>query len=126
MKVLQMISSAYRATFEEQDDTVLWLTQAMKNAGGEFDVLLTGNAVNYAVRGQDASGLSFGGWKQTQPPRIEDDLARMTTKGIAVYALADDLVERGLSDVTLVPGVRRIQRGDIARLMNGYDQVWRW
>lgn len=126
MKVLQMISSAYRATFEEQDDTVLWLTQAMKNAGGELDVLLTGNAVNYAVRGQDASGLSFGGWKQTQPPRIEDDLARMTTKGIAVYALADDLVERGLSDVTLVPGVRRIQRGDIARLMNGYDQVWRW
>jgi sulfur transfer complex TusBCD TusB component (DsrH family) len=121
-----MISSAYRATFEEQDDTVLWLTQAMKNAGGEFDVLLTGNAVNYAVRGQDASGLSFGGWKQTQPPRIEDDLARMTTKGIAVYALADDLVERGLSDVTLVSGVRRIQRGDIARLMNGYDQVWRW
>lgn len=126
MKVLQMISSAYRATFEEQDDTVLWLTQAMKNAGGEFDVLLTGNAVNYAVRGQDASGLSFGGWKQTQPPRIEDDLARMTTKGIAVYALADDLVARGLSDVTLVPGVRRIQRGDIARLMNGYDQVWQW
>ena len=126
MKVLQMISSAYRATFEEQDDTVLWLTQAMKNAGGELDVFLTGNAVNYAVRGQDASGLSFGGWKQTQPPRIEDDLARMTTKGIAVYALADDLVERGLSDVTLVPGVRRIQRGDIARLMNGYDQVWRW
>lgn len=126
MKVLQVISSAYRATFEEQDDTVLWLTQAMKNAGGELDVLLTGNAVNYAVRGQDASGLSFGGWKQTQPPRIEDDLARMTTKGIAVYALADDLVERGLSDVTLVSGVRRIQRGDIARLMNGYDQVWRW
>lgn len=126
MKVLQMISSAYRATFEEQDDTVLWLTQAMKNAGGELDVLLTGNAVNYAVRGQDASGLSFGGWKQTQPPRIEDDLARMTTKGIAVYALADDLVERGLSDAALVPGVRRIQRGDIARLMNGYDQVWRW
>lgn len=126
MKVLQVISSAYRATFEEQDDTVLWLTQAMKNAGGALDVLLTGNAVNYAVRGQDASGLSFGSWKQTQPPRIEDDLARMTTKGIAVYALADDLVERGLSDVTLVPGVRRIQRGDIARLMNGYDQVWRW
>lgn len=126
MKVLQMISSAYRTTFEEQDDTVLWLTQAMKNAGGELDVLLTGNAVNYAVRGQDASGLSFGGWKQTQPPQIEDDLVRMTTKGIAVYALAEDLVARGLSDVTLVSGVRRIQRGDIARLMNGYDQVWQW
>lgn len=126
MKVLQVISSAYRATFEEQDDTVLWLTQAMKNAGGDLDVLLTGNAVNYAITGQDASGLQFGAWKQTQPPRIEDDLKRMISKGIAVFALADDLADRGLSDGAIVAGVTRVQRGDVARLMRDYDQIWRW
>lgn len=126
MKVLQMVSSAYRATIEEQDDTVLWLTQAMKNAGGDLDILLTGNAVNYAIAGQDSSGLSFGEWKQTQPPRIEDDLARIMGKGIAVFAIADDLAERGLSDCAMVTGARRVSRGDVARLMDGYDQVWRW
>lgn len=126
MKVLQVLTSAYRATIEEQDDTILWITQAMKNAGGELDVLLTGNAVNYAIAGQDSSGLAFGDWRQTQPPRIEDDLARMIAKGIAVYAIGDDMVERGLADCAIVAGVKRVQRGDVPRLMNAYDRVWRW
>lgn len=126
MKVLQVVSSAYRATFEEQDDTILWLTQAMKNAGGELDVLLSGNSVNYAVVGQDASGLQLGAWTQTQPPRIEEDLRRMIAKGISVFAVADDLADRGLAEAALVDGVRRLSRSDIARLMDGYDHVWRW
>lgn len=126
MKVLQIVSTAYRATIEEQDDTILWLTQAMKGAGGEFDVLLTGNAVNYAVRGQDASGLAFGEWRQTQPPQIEEDVARMIAKGVPVYVLADDLVDRGLMDCALVKGVVRIGRNDAAKLMNTCDRVWRW
>lgn len=126
MKVLQIVSTAYRATIEEQDDTILWLTQAMKGAGGELDVLLTGNAVNYAVQGQDASGLAFGEWRQTQPPQIEEDVARMIAKGVPVYVLADDLVDRGLMDCALVKGVVRIGRGDVAKLMNTCDRVWRW
>jgi sulfur transfer complex TusBCD TusB component (DsrH family) len=126
MKVLQIVSTAYRATLEEQDDTILWLTQAMKGAGGDFTVLLTGNAVNYALQGQDASGLTFGQWRQTEPPRIEDDLTRMIAKGIPVYAAADDLADRGMTDCTLVKGVIRIGRPDVARLMNTFDQVWRW
>jgi sulfur transfer complex TusBCD TusB component (DsrH family) len=126
MKILQIVSTAYRATLEEQDDTILWLTQAMKGAGGDFTVLLTGNAVNYALQGQDASGLTFGSWRQTEPPRIEDDLTRMIAKGIPVYAAADDLADRGMMDCALVKGVIRIGRPDLARLMNTFDQVWRW
>ena len=126
MKVLQTVSAAYRATLEEQDDTILWLTQAMKNAGGDLDVLLTGNAVNYAIAGQDASGLSIGAWRQTQPPQIEQDLARMMSKGIKVYAVSEDVVERGLSDCAMVQGVVRIPEDEIARLIERYHQVWRW
>src|SRR5437899_8338744 len=60
---------------EEQDDTVLWLLAAMQGAGARHTVLLRGNAVNYAVAGQGAPGLTVGEWKQSQAPRIDRDVA---------------------------------------------------
>jgi len=33
MHMLQIVESAYRATLEEQDDLVLWMTHAMRSAG---------------------------------------------------------------------------------------------
>ena len=93
MKALNIVASAYRATLEEQDDTIVWLSHAMRGAGATVDLLLRGNAVNYAVRGQDARGLEFGAWKQTEPPRIERDLASLIAKGGSVYALGDDPAE---------------------------------
>ena len=126
MKVLQVIEGAYRATLEEQDDTIVWITHAMKGAGAELDVLLRGNAVNYAVKGQDASGLSFGDWTQTQPPNIEGDIAALVVKDINVFVVAEDAAERGLDNATLVEGVKSVARGGLPALLDGYDQIWHW
>lgn len=126
MKALNIIETAYRATLEEQDDTIVWLTHAMKGAGAELDVLLRGNAVNYAVKDQDASGLTFGSASQTQPPRIAQDLAGLLAKGVTVYIVADDVAERGLDRASLVEGLAPIPRAEIARLLARYDQVWHW
>ncbi len=126
MKALQIVTAAYRCNVEEQDDPVLWITQAMRGAGGDVHVLLEGDAVGYAVRGQDASGLSFGGKAQTQPVRIEDDIRRLIEKGSEVLVVEEDAAERGLERGELVVGVKGVARGNLPRLLGSFDQVWRW
>ena len=125
-RVLQIIDAPYRCTVEEQDDPAIWITHAMRGAGGEFGVLLRGSAVNYAVKGQDASGLSFGGRKQTQPMNPEHELARLMEKDVPVYVVQEDVEERGLSAGELLPGVRSINRTGIAKLFGEFDAVWHW
>lgn len=126
MKALQVVESAYRCTLEEQDDPVVWIAQAMKGAGADLDLLLRGNAVNYAVVGQDASGLAFGSKKQTQPPRLEQDLLRAMEKGLSVYVLTEDAQERGISEDKIVNGIKKVSRSELPTLFDKYEQIWHW
>jgi sulfur relay (sulfurtransferase) DsrF/TusC family protein len=125
-KVLSIVATAYRATLEEQDDTILWLSHALRGAGADLDVLLRGNAVNYALKGQDASGLAFGTWRQTQPPRIDEDVAKLVAKGAKVFVTAEDLAERGIERSDLIPAVEPVSRAAVPKLLAAYDQVWHW
>jgi hypothetical protein len=125
-KVLNIIATAYRATLEEQDDTIVWLTHALRGAGADVDVLLRGNAVNYAVAGQDASGLAFGERAQTRPPRIDGDVAALIAKGARVFLVEEDLAERGVERAELVGNVEAISRAGLPRLLAAYQHVWHW
>jgi hypothetical protein len=126
MKILNVITSAYRAVLEEQDDTILWLSQAMANAGGEIDILLRGAAVNYLLLGQDASGLAIGTWKQTCPPALTRDLDRLMASRRTVYAVADDIRARGLAGQPIVAGAVCIARDSVPKLMSDYQRVFFW
>jgi hypothetical protein len=125
-RVLNIVGTAYRATVEEQDDTVLWLTSMCNGAGLDVTVLLEGNAVNYAVRGQDASGLSFGDVELANPPTIDHDVEALLGAGVGVLYVREDAERLGLQDVALVGGVKPVTRGEVPTLMAWYDQVWRW
>src|SRR6185503_14687153 len=71
MNTLCIVESAYRATLEEQDDTILWLVRAMRGAGAQLSLLLRGNAVNYLTPGHDCSSLSIAGQKLGHPPVLD-------------------------------------------------------
>jgi sulfur relay (sulfurtransferase) DsrF/TusC family protein len=126
MKVLQIVETAYRATAEEQDDTVIWIARAMRGAGAELGVLLTGNAVNYVAADQDASGLKLGAWQQAQPPVLAQDLASLLRKDVPIYCIKEDLADRGLMEGKLLEGIVLMSREQMPRLFSEYDQVWRW
>ena len=126
MKTLSIVESAYRATIEEQDDTIVWIHGAMKGAGADLALLLRGNAVNYLVQRQDAQGLAFGDWRQTQPPRIASDLAALAAKGVEVCYVAEDVAERGIERNELINSAQPVARGAVAELIGRYDRVWYW
>jgi sulfur relay (sulfurtransferase) DsrF/TusC family protein len=126
MKILSIVDTAYRATLEEQDDTILWLNHALRNNGAEVSILLSGNAVNYAVRGQDAAGLAFGDRRVAHPPRLDEDLARLIAAKVAVFAVEEDIRERALPADRLVAGIQKLSRAGIPEAIERFDQVWRW
>ena len=126
MKTLQIISSAYRAINEEQDDTVLWITQAMAAAGGKFAVLLSGPAVNYAVASQDSTGLRMGTWEQANPVNPAHELARMISNDIDIYLVTDDIVDFGLDEQDLIEDTKRVMRSDLPIFLDRYRRVWNW
>ena len=112
---------------EEQDDTILWLLAAMQAAGGAHTVVLRGNAVNYAIAGQGAPGLTVGEWKQTQAPRMDRDVADLIeNRKIPVYVVEEDLSERGIASSELVQGVNLVSRMRLAGLFAEYDLVSHW
>src|SRR5262245_2670209 len=125
-RILSVVTCAYRATLEEQDDPILWLTRAMRTAGASVDVLLQGNAVSYGVRTQDAAGLRFGDRRQTQPPRLADDSAALMTGGAKVLYRAEDAQERGIDASELIEGLVAVEHNAVPRLFASYDLVLWW
>jgi len=126
MRVLQIIAPAYRATLEEQDDTVIWFTRALRAAGAQADVLLQCSAVNYAVKNQDARGLRLGAWDQTHPPAIAEELAALIAGGARVAAIKEDLEDRGIATRQLLADVEVLSRRSLAGLFGQYDRIWKW
>lgn len=126
MKVLQVIEQAFRATGEEQDDTILWLTRSMRGVGADLQVLLSGNAAYYAIQKNPAPALQFGDWQQTHPADIGNDIRELLASGVGISVVADDLKARGLDTQHCIDGVQEINRNQLASLYDSVDQVWQW
>jgi hypothetical protein len=124
--MLQILTTGYRGTLEEQDDPVLWLTHSLRNNGADVDVLLRGTAVNYVVRGQLVRGLGFGEWQQTQPPDLELEVRALMSKDTRFFVLADDVAARGIRRDEVIEHVGFVARSELPALLRGYQRIWQW
>lgn len=125
-KILSIAERAYHGTLEEQDDTILWLSHILKNSGADISVLLRSNAVNYAVKGQDASGVVIGGVPLSNPPKLDEDVSSLVSAGVETYAVTEDIEERGISQSEIVDGVKLIKQSELADLFEEHDSIWHW
>lgn len=126
MKVLNILSTAYRATLEEQDDTVLWLSQSLRRAGAGIDLLLRGAAASYLVAGQGVAPLAIGGRAQRNAPDIAGQIEELRRSGAAVFVLETDLELYGLRACPGTDRAQAIHPADLGRLLSAYDCVWHW
>ena len=125
MKILNIVETAYRATLEEQDDTILWLTRALRGAGADVHVLLRGNAVNYAVV-QACPPLTIGKATINHPARPSEDLAKLEAKGARIFVVQEDLDDRGIDKQKCITAAQRIRRAEIADQLEEHDPIWHW
>src|SRR5262245_3290622 len=123
--VLCIVESAYRATVEEHDDTVLWLTHMLRTSGLDVSVLLRANAVSYAVAAKQAPDVRFGELA-VSPPRLDDDLGALAAAGASIYVVDDDVHDRGIAPGRLIPAVETVARGDVPALLGRFDRVLHW
>lgn len=110
----------------EDSDIGLFASAFAPVTGNEMAILLSEEAVNYAVRGQDGTGIAIAGGTVQPGFLIETDIESVQASDIPVWALREDVEERGLNERDLIAGVRLLSRRELARFIDQFDAVWNW
>jgi len=126
MKVLNIVSVGYRATLEEQDDTVIWLTHMLRRAGADVDLLLRASAAHYVVEGQQVSPLAMGGRAQRNAPDVHGQVRGLAELGVGIFILEEDLDRYGLQERPKLQQARVIGSGALPAFLISYDALWHW
>ena len=125
--VLCICDQGYRASVEEQDDTVVWMAHMLqKQEGTTASLLLRGSAVNYANKAQRSVPVSFGEWTQKEPADFPRDLGRFQADGGRIFVLKEDVAAYGLGDGDLIDGVQSVALGEVAGLVAEHDNISFW
>jgi sulfur relay (sulfurtransferase) DsrF/TusC family protein len=124
-KILSVLSHTEYGNLEDSD-IGLFASAFAPVAGNAMTILLREDAVNYAVRGQDGTGITIAGGRVQPGFLIETDIQSVQEARIPVYAFRDDLERRGIREEELVAGVKVIGRQEFGKLVDQFDTVWNW
>jgi len=110
----------------EDSDIGLFASAFAPVTGNQMTILLSEDAVNYAVRGQDGTGITIAGATVQPGFLIETDLQSVQDAKVPVYAVREALDERGIAVGDLIKGVKIIHRGEFGKFIDQFDTVWNW
>ena len=123
---MSVIETPYRASLEEQDDAGLWLSAAVSKAGADMSILLSGSAVNYAVKGHSSDPVKVGGGEIPHPMEPTVDLRRLVALGSSCFLLREDAEARGIDAADLIPEVETISRAGLGDFYEKFADIWHW
>ena len=125
-RYLSVIETPYRAVHEEQCDTGLWFTHALRNAEVGVGVLLRGNAVVYGIQHQQQPRLTLGMREVAVGPNGENEIRALMANRVTVYIVVDDAAERGIFKDDMIPGLQHLPRGWLGKLYDSYQRIIHW
>jgi len=124
-KILSVLSHTEYGNLEDSD-IGLFASAFAPVAGSPMTILLTEDAVNYGVRGQEGTGIKIAGAPVQPGFLIETDVKSVQEAKIPVYALQEDLAERGIEQSELVSGIKLMSRRELGKFIDQFDTVWNW
>ena len=124
-KILSVLSHTEYGNLEDSD-IGLFASAFASVAGQSMTFLLREDAVNYAVRGQDGTGIKIAGALVQPGFLIETDLRSVQQSKIPVYAISEDVDERGLRKEDLIEGVQLLSGKELGKFVDQFDTVWNW
>jgi sulfur relay (sulfurtransferase) DsrF/TusC family protein len=124
-KILSVLSHTEYGNLEDSD-IGLFASAFAPVAGSQMTVLLSEEAVNYGVKGQEGTGIKIAGAPVQPGFLIEQDVRAVQDAKIAVYAVKEDLDERGIGSNQLIEGIKTISRGEFGAFIDQFDTVWNW
>ncbi|MBI3456224.1 MAG: hypothetical protein HY002_10600 [Candidatus Rokubacteria bacterium] len=124
-KILSVLSHTEYGNLEDSD-IGLFASAFAPVTGTPMTILLSEEAVNYAVRGQEGSGIKIAGGSVQPGFLIETDIQSVQASNVPVYALREDLDERGIREGELIQGVKLLSRRDLGKFVDQFDSVWNW
>ncbi len=110
----------------EDSDIGLFASAFAPVASQHLTLLLRDDAVNYAVRGQDGSGIKVAGAVVQPGFMIETDLKAVQQTKIPVFVIREALEARGIEPDELIPGVQLLSNNEFGKFVDRFDTVWNW
>ncbi|MGH2650951.1 MAG: hypothetical protein ACRDHK_07045 [Actinomycetota bacterium] len=124
-KILSVLSHTEYGNLEDSD-IGLFASAFAPVTGSQMTILLSEDAVNYAVRGQEGTGIKIAGAPVQPGFLIETDIQSVQASNVPVFALREDLAERGIEERELIQGVKLLSRHEFGRFVDQFDTVWNW